>query len=263
MLLDRLDQSTLTFWTENRYLVIRDALTAEQVNQLKNWTYDLEYRDETPGKWMKYFETGPDGRRQLCRVENFIPYHAGLRDWLAGEDTLAALSKLFDEEAVLFKEKINFKLPGGSGFKAHQDAPAFKIFGQTFHITMMLAVDAADEHNGCLEVAHAPSHRTLFEQDRDMTIAPSLAAGMSWTPISVQPGDVIFFDSYLPHRSSENRTQNARRALYVTYNGQSEGDVREAYFREKRRGFPPEVERDKNIDYEGIPSLFNVGNPIR
>lgn len=33
-------------------------------------------------------------------------------------------SQLFEEEAVLFKEKINFKLPGGCGFFAHQDTPA-------------------------------------------------------------------------------------------------------------------------------------------
>ena len=30
------------------------------------------------------------------------------------------VSDLFDEPAVLFKEKINFKLPGGGGFLAHQ-----------------------------------------------------------------------------------------------------------------------------------------------
>jgi hypothetical protein len=29
---------------------------------------------------------------------------------------------------VLFKEKINFKLPGGSGFTPHQDSPAYITF---------------------------------------------------------------------------------------------------------------------------------------
>jgi hypothetical protein len=32
----------------------------------------------------------------------------------------AAVSDLFGEPASLFKEKINFKLPGGGGFLAHQ-----------------------------------------------------------------------------------------------------------------------------------------------
>ena len=31
------------------------------------------------------------------------------------------VSQLFGEEAVLYKEKINFKLPSGEEFKPHQD----------------------------------------------------------------------------------------------------------------------------------------------
>ncbi len=32
-----------------------------------------------------------------------------------------AVATLFGEPAMLFKDKINFKLPGGDGFKPHQD----------------------------------------------------------------------------------------------------------------------------------------------
>ena len=37
---------------------------------------------------------------------------------------------------ILFKEKINLKLAGGQGFAAHQDAPAFDLFGQSAHLTV-------------------------------------------------------------------------------------------------------------------------------
>ena len=91
---------------------------------------------------MKYFEnSSKTGERLLCRVENFIPYHDGLRALLTDGDVMRILSELMGEQAVLFKEKINAKLPGGSGFTAHQDAPAFITFGQRYHITMMIAVD--------------------------------------------------------------------------------------------------------------------------
>ena len=35
---------------------------------------------------------------------------------------------------------------------------------------------------------------------------------------------MLLFDSYAPHRSETNRTEHARRALYLTYNARSAGD---------------------------------------
>ena len=48
---------------------------------LTRWLIWLE-RPETPGKWMKYFEQGPEGKRQLCRVENFLEHQcSALPGW--------------------------------------------------------------------------------------------------------------------------------------------------------------------------------------
>jgi ectoine hydroxylase-related dioxygenase (phytanoyl-CoA dioxygenase family) len=57
-----------------------------------------------------------------------------------------------EEPAVLFIEKINFKLPEGNAFLPHQDAPAFTSFNQHYHIILMLSMDAAKPANGCLEM---------------------------------------------------------------------------------------------------------------
>ena len=53
----------------------------------------------------------------------------------------------------------------------------------------------------------------------------------------MQPGDVLVFDSYVPHRSDTNTTDVARRALYLTYNRASAGDHRERYYRDKAAEF--------------------------
>lgn len=53
---------------------------------------------------------------------------------------------------ILFKEKINYKLPKAGGFDAHQDAPAYTHAGALKHLTMNMAVDKATRENGCLEV---------------------------------------------------------------------------------------------------------------
>jgi 2-aminoethylphosphonate dioxygenase len=250
-----------SFWRANGYLHIDGALDATARAELAAWVDDLAERPETAGKWMKYFEP-IEGRRRLCRVENFIQYHEGLERLIAGPRTLAMLSALFGEPAVLFKEKVNFKLAGGAGFAPHQDAPAFTSFAQTLHITLMISVDATTPANGCLEIAPHPGDGVALRTAADLTLAPDVVDSLDWVALPTLPGDLVFFDSFLPHRSAPNRTAHPRRALYVTYNKAAEGNVRDAYYREKRAVFPPDVERIAGKDY-GDSGVFNVGNPIR
>ena len=76
-----------------------------------------------------------------------------------------------------------------------------------------------------------------------------------------RPGDLVLFDSYLPHRSRVNLSDASRRVLYATYNRQKEGSWRDAYFDAKRSCFPPDAEREPGKVY--APGVFNVGNPIK
>ncbi|HKE09956.1 MAG TPA: phytanoyl-CoA dioxygenase family protein, partial [Myxococcota bacterium] len=115
----QLSEASRNSWRANRYVVLRGALDGPECERLRKWTEELAAWLETPGKWMKYFEPGP--ARLLCRVENFLPYHAGLRALLERGDLQSCLEELMGEPPVLFKEKLNFKLPGGGGFAPHQD----------------------------------------------------------------------------------------------------------------------------------------------
>ena len=44
----------------------------------------------------------------------------------------------------------------------------------------------------------------------------------------------MWFHSHTPHRSGPNTSPTSRRALYLTYNAASLGDLHEAYYRDKR-----------------------------
>jgi ectoine hydroxylase-related dioxygenase (phytanoyl-CoA dioxygenase family) len=251
------------FWKKNGYIIIKDYFNEEQKAELVNWVEDLETRPETAGKWMKYFETpatDPNGR-QLCRVENFLQFHEGFDELLRGEKLIGVLSELMGEPAMLFKEKINFKLPGGNGFLPHQDAPAFTSFGQKFHITLMVSIDASNPENGCLQMAPAMHDKGMLPTAPDATVDSEYAETLNWEYVETEPGDIVLFDSYIPHKSDANVSDRPRRALYITYNRTSEGNYREEYYKEKRAVFPPDVERDPNKVY-GDSGVFNVGNPV-
>ena len=69
-------------------------------------------------------------------------------------------------------------------------------------------------------------------------------------PCPTKAGDVVYFDSFVPHRSAPNLSETPRRVLYITYNRLSEGDHRERYYAEKRKAYPPDCERDPDKVYE-------------
>ena len=63
---------------------------------------------------MKYYETS-NGNKILSRMEYLLDFNDELKEM--EETIIQPLASLyFQEEAVLFKEKVNFKLPGGGAF---------------------------------------------------------------------------------------------------------------------------------------------------
>lgn len=229
------------------YLVVRNFVNARRLPELLQWTVQLQESPEVSGGHWVYHEdslTTP-GRRVIQRIENFCPYHEGF-DRFIRESALARWTgALMGGPVVLFKDKINFKMPGGAGFKAHQDQQAgWSVYAPLF-VTAMVTLDAATPENGCLEVA-AGRHREglIGEQWK-----PLEEQGLSLQPVPTAPGDVIFFDSFVPHASKANLTDASRRILYITYNLASEGDHRMRYFADKHASFPPDIDRDREKTY--------------
>jgi hypothetical protein len=231
------------------FLAVRGMFSAQEVSEISQWTNEIANAPEVPGKYMMYFEQSQDdGSRILCRIENFVPYHDGFSTLITARRMRHAVSELFGEEAVLFKDKINFKLPGGDGFKEHQDVQAGWDEFANLHITAMIAIDETNEKNGSLEMI-AGMHRRGVLGSMWAPLTDEDTQHVSYEALHCQPGDAVFFDSYTPHRSKPNHTDKARRVLYITYNKASDGDSREQYYADKRRNYPPDIERDPDKDY--------------
>jgi 2-aminoethylphosphonate dioxygenase len=229
------------------YLVVRDFFGADEVADLLRWTTELETAPEVAGRHWVYHEdslTEP-GRRVIQRIENFCPFHEGFDQLIRDGALTRWIGALMGGPVALFKDKINFKMPGGPGFKAHQDQQAgWSVYAPLF-VTAMVTLDPATLENGCLEMA-ARRHREGL-------------IGEEWKPLDenelvleavpTAPGDVIFFDSFAPHASKANFTDAPRRILYLTYNLASQGDHRARYYADKHASFPPDIERDAGKTY--------------
>lgn len=250
------------FWRRSGYLWLRGFLSADETARLLAWTAELADRPDTPGKWMRYYERPAGGERMLARIENFLPHHDGLDALFRRGRIPALLRDLVGDEPVVFKDKINMKLPGGQPFTPHQDAPAYVDFGVDYHATVMLPVDAFTPENGCLEIAVEAAQTETLPQNPDGSLRADQVARFTYVPLLAVPGDLIVFDSYVPHFSGPNRSAGPRRSYYVTYNRAADGDHRADYYARKRELFPPECEREPGVDYAARGAQFNLSNPF-
>ena len=215
------------------WLVVPGALPREQLDELDRAVDELERWATTGGPGLHHFEQTNAGA-VIARSEDFVDHSDALRSLICGGIVVDVLTELFGEAPVLFKEKINYKHPGGGGFAPHQDAPAYRFVDH--HISCMVPLDPATEASGCLWVAPGHDGGMLATDDRGRIDDPT-AAKLGWRPVPLEPGDLLFFDSYTPHFSETNRTDRSRRAAYLTYNEARLGDHRERYYADKRAEF--------------------------
>lgn len=232
------------------FLVASGMYSPREVEDISRWSEEIAAYPEVPGKYMMYYEDSrlDAGRRILSRMENFYPYHEGFRKLFDSDKLQGSAGQLFGEPAILFKDKINLKLPGGDGFKPHQDVQAGWDRYGSLHISVLLCIDEATPQNGCLELVRGFHDRGVVG-DMWTPLDDADMAGMKFEPYPTRPGDVVFFDSYAPHASGPNLTGQRRRILYVTYGKGSEGDRRLQYYADKRKSYPPDCEREAGKQY--------------
>lgn len=216
---------------------------------VSGWVDEVAGWPDDGGGWLHHREL-TDAGPQLCRSENFVPFHEGLRALLTGGPMLAVASALLGEPAVLYKEKVNYKLAGGAGYAPHQDAPAYPFVAS--HVSCMVAVDDALLHNGCLEVVSG-CHQEVLPMDDTGCIRADVAAELEWEPVEVRAGETLWFHSRTPHRSGPNPGPAPRRALYPTYNAAAEGDLRAAYYEAKREALAGSQAVSLIGDFQGRP----------
>ena len=138
-------------------------------------------------------------------------------------------------------------MPGGDGFKPHQDSQAGWEDYASYFNNVLVCIDEATEENGCIEVAAGHHRCGIFRAWEPLT--EDDMEGMEFVSCPTRPGDLVFFDSYTPHASGPNLSGQSRRIYYVTYNRASEGDHLERYYADKRKSYPPDIEGEPGREY--------------
>lgn len=148
----------------------------------------------------------------------------------------ALLRSIYDDEPVLFRDKLIFKQPGSYGYELHQDRLPIAVFPESC-ITVIVPLDPATPESGCVEVVPGAHREGYHVRDplAEPRVPQSVADVADVVPLELEPGDIALFSCFTPHRSAPNRSRGWRRQLYLSFNAASDGgDQRERAYREYR-----------------------------
>ncbi len=254
-----LTQRQIVSFHKDGFLVVEGLLRPTVISDLRDWVQDIETTSYPPNAVLKYYEDSvmESGQRLLRRAENFCPYHAELYSFTGSNSIMEPIGALFGGTGVLFKDKINYKYPGGEGYYRHRDGrwwwrdkqgrlmKGWEVYASEF-ITAFVCIDDADLDNGCMELVSGKHLRKDLGDDFG-PLTPEEANSMDFRCYPTQAGDAIFFSALTPHGSGPNLSDKPRRALYLTYNRRSEGDHRLQYFHDKQHSSATESEKSVSI----------------
>jgi len=142
-------------------------------------------------------------------------------------------------EVYHYHSKMIMKEPRvGGAWAWHQDYGYWYQNGVLFPLltSAFIAVDRATRENGCLQVlkgshlAGRVEHILTGDQaGADPERVGELAKRLELVHVEMEPGDVIFFDSNLLHRSDQNRSEHPRWSMICCYNAARNDPYKEAH----------------------------------
>ena len=226
------------------FIVVRGLASRDVVEELKCYADDmLTGRIDAPGARPLNFEsTSAERYARFSRIHMIHRHHAVAEKHFLYPPVIDVLEALIGPDVLALQTMMFLNPPGMGGQGWHQDAYYIPSLPDTL-IGAWMALDRADEENGCLWVipgSHAepiyptPDRRPVLHTEESFddledvenvsilddsinTLSRVVRKYPDPIPVICEPGDVIFFHSHLLHRSYRNRTEDRFRRAFVSH----------------------------------------------
>jgi ectoine hydroxylase-related dioxygenase (phytanoyl-CoA dioxygenase family) len=232
--------------------IVRGLVAGDDLAQLDAWARTIEAWPAGSHRFGHYAEQTAHGPT-ICRTENVSACHAGVAALVDGR-VRGCASSARGEPMAAFKDKINYKQPGGAGFRPHQDEVAYP--DATGVCSVLIALDECTLESGCLWLA-PPTDAVLPVDDRGV-IRADAADDLDWYPAELAPGDAVCIDGLAPHYSQANRSSAARRVLVASYAPERIGYRRDDYYTARAEAMARATDADGRFristlaDFDGV-----------
>lgn len=232
----------LDYFREHGYLVRQDVFTAAEITQLRTSveiavesafqqtkngeTYVLDgKRFVDVGTMTVQFEHIP-GTDTIRVIEPVQHLHPDLENLVTDARIVMPIKSILGTEVSVWTNKLNLKRGSeGSGFGWHQDSPYW--IHDSDHVDRLpnvyLAFDDATEDNGCLRVIDRSHRQGCLPGTADGSqlggffTDPDCFDEADAVSLALKAGSIAFFDAHTIHGSNPNLTDEARRAIVMTY----------------------------------------------
>lgn len=283
-----LSQEQVEHFERHGYVAIPDFFSAAEVDEFTRWVAEIRASDDSPTSFWKYkaMLKKDEGDDILDRIECVCEHHQQWRHTATSRritDIVARLLACRHDDSnqkagsqemlptpVLLKDKVNFKLAGGTGFATHQDAQAGWLSYADVHLNVAIHLDDSTPDNGCLKMGmpsrwHESGHRRELLGPVFGPIPDDVEQEIEWTSLPTKRTTLTIFDSFVLHQSDPNTTDKPRRIMFFTYQQpnasvevsgwgkciQKMGAVYAKYLEDKLPHAPPDALKQKDSHYRG------------
>ncbi|ANE48347.1 phytanoyl-CoA dioxygenase [Paenibacillus swuensis] len=231
------------------YLKVEGLLSQADVTKLHDWAVELHKAGEHERRMAEEASKDPlkEEFAQQTRVHMLSRQHATGEWALLHPRVLDVLEALIGPDVYALQSMLFHNPPGRGGQGWHQDSYYIRTQPDSL-IGAWMALEEADEDNGCLWVVPGSNHEPIYPtdpaahshsegplgdlptvanvshiDDEVNTLSKIVAHYPPAISVPMKPGDILFFHSHLFHRSYPNKTADRYRRSYVCHycNGRS------------------------------------------
>lgn len=225
------------------YLIAKGLLAQEEVAELFELAEKTRARKQQAAADPNSRDPLKEEFAQATRVHMLSRIEPAAERGMLHSRILDVIEALIGPDIYALQSMMFLNPPGKGGQGWHQDACYIKTHPDTL-IGAWMALERADEENGCLWVVPGSNHEPIYPpeeigggnvhavdafqdlhqvqnvshlDDEVNTLSRVVAKYPAPIPVVLEPGDVLFFDSHLFHRSYPNRTKDRFRRSYVCH----------------------------------------------
>ncbi|MAJ22839.1 MAG: hypothetical protein CBC24_03220 [Candidatus Pelagibacter sp. TMED64] len=249
-------------YNNDGYLTIKNFFNKKEILNAKN---EILKKVNSKNKLISTYYEDIKKKKEIRRIEKISDYSKYSKKLVISEKLKKILKILLKKKFFLFKDKVNFKQPGGAGFLPHIDGhfywknkkdgkqqEGWSKYGDSF-INIVIPMDSTTKKNGYLFLS---KKKYTFKKygKRWKNIADNLVSGtpnlkdddikdFKFNGMVLNIGDILIFDWKCCHFSKKNLSKKSRMIFYLTYVNACKKNsnylVRKKYYSEKKNSLNP------------------------
>ncbi len=248
-----MEKNIINFYKKNGWVIVRNFYNKHLI-----WKIKKELIKNSGKKNKSFYYEKIKNKSKLRRIEKVTDFSRNSKNILCSKNTLSLINNLEKNKYILFKDKLNFKFPGGKGYLPHIDGHFYwrdknkkyqngwKKYSSNF-INLVLPLEQSNIKNGCIYVANKKDTKKIgksFKQITDNLVlnTPNIRKRdikkFNFFPIELKVGDVCLFNWKCAHYSENNYSNRSRMIFYATFCEKNRNkNLRKMYYRDKQNSY--------------------------